>query len=167
MFEVRAMPYGHRVGTHKIRTYPPSATIYVEFFFCGNVCVVFVRQFVHLANHFFSTIQFQHGFSEPCITNKSIVNVQVSSFLALLLELICSVVFFITFFLPVAVAVASPFLDVVVGNRKEVKSELEVFLVLFCSISQEVPARAVDDASVPIRQACFALCFWLNIEYFG
>ena len=28
----------------------------------------------------------RHGFSEPCITKKSIVNVQVSSFLTLLLE---------------------------------------------------------------------------------
>ena len=75
------MPHGHRVGTHKIRTYPPIATIYVEFFFCGNVGVVFVRQLVHLANHFFSATQFQHGFSEPCITNKSIVNAQELSFL--------------------------------------------------------------------------------------
>ena len=45
----------------------------------------------------------------------------------------------------------STFLDVVVGNRKEVKSELEVLLILFRIISQEVLARAVDDAGVPIR----------------
>ena len=99
------MPYGHRVGTHKIRTYPPIATIHVDFFFCGNVGVVFVRKSVHLANHFFSATQFEHGFSESCITNKSIVNVLVFSFYALLLELICSVEFFITFFLPVPMTV--------------------------------------------------------------
>ena len=28
-------------------------------------------------------------------------------------------------------------------------------------------ARAVDDADVPIRQACFALCFRFNIEHFA
>ena len=89
------MPYGHRVGATKFETYPPIATIYVEFFFCGNVGVVFVRQLVHLANHFFSTIQFQHGFSEPCITNEPIVNAQELSFLTLLLELIRSVIFLI------------------------------------------------------------------------
>ena len=65
------MPHGHRVGTNKIRTYPPIATVYVEIFFCSNVCVVLVRQFVHLANHFFSATQFQHGLSEPCITNET------------------------------------------------------------------------------------------------
>ena len=119
-FEVRAMPHGHRVGTNKIRTYPPIATIYVEFFFCGNAGVVFVRQFDHLADHFFSTIQIYDGLSEPCITNKAIVNVQVSSFPTLLLELICSVVFSITFFLSVPVSVRSTFPDVLVGNRKEV-----------------------------------------------
>ena len=78
------MPYGHRVGTNKIRTYPPIATVYVEFFFCSNVCVVLIRQFVHLANHFFSATQFYHGLSEPCITNEPIVNAQELSFLTLL-----------------------------------------------------------------------------------
>ena len=78
------------------------------------------------------------------------MNAQEFSLLAFLLELIRSVIFLIPFFLPVAVTVGSTFLDVVVGNRKEVKSELEVLLVLFRSISQEVPARAVDDADVPV-----------------
>ena len=129
------MPSGHRIGTHKIRTYPPIATVYVEFFFCGNVGVVFVRQFVHLADHFFCTIQFQHGFSEPCITNKSIVNVQVSSFPALLLELIYSVVFSITFFLSVPVTVWSALPDVKVRDREEIKNRLDVLLVLCRIIS--------------------------------
>ena len=145
--------------------YPPIATIHVDFFFCGNVGVVFVRKSVHLANHFFSATQVEHGFSEPCITNKSIVNVLVFSFYALLLELICSVVFFITFFLPVPVTVWPALPDVKVRDREEIKNGLDVLLVVCCIISQEVPARAVDDANVPIRQACSALCFWLNIDY--
>ena len=161
------MPYGHRVGTHKIRTHPPIATIYVEFFFCGNVSVVLVRKSVHLADHFFSATQFQHSLSEPCITNKSIVNVVVSSFPALLFELICSVVFFITFFLPVPVTEWPTLPGVKVRDGEEIKNGLDVLLVFCRIISSEVPARAIDDANVPILQACFALCFWLNIEYFA
>ena len=103
--EVRSMPHRHRVGTHKVRTDPPVATIYIEFFFFGNMGVVFVRQSVHFADHFFSATQFEHSLSEACITDKSIVNVLVFSFYALLLELICRVVFFTTFFLPVLVTV--------------------------------------------------------------
>ena len=45
------------------------------------MCVVLVRQLVHLANHFFSATQFDHGLSEPCITDEPIVNAQESSFL--------------------------------------------------------------------------------------
>ena len=67
----------------KIRTYPPIATVYVEFFFCSVVCVILVRQFVHLANHFFSATQFDHGLSESCITDETIVNAQELSFLTL------------------------------------------------------------------------------------
>ena len=62
------------------------------------MCVVLVRQFVHLANHFFSATQFYHGLSEPCITNEPIVNAQELSFFTLLLELNRSVIFLITFF---------------------------------------------------------------------
>ena len=85
----------------KFERIQPVATIYIEFFFCGNMGVVFVRQSVHLADHFFSATQFEHSLSEPCITDKSIVNVLVFSFYAHLLEFICRVVFFTTFFLPV------------------------------------------------------------------
>ena len=64
------------------------------------MCVVLVRQFVHLANHFFSATQFQHGLSEPCITNEPIVNAQelsvsyisfgVDSQYGILYHLLCS-----------------------------------------------------------------------------
>ena len=60
--------------------------------------------------------------------------------------------------------VGSHFIDVVIGNRKEIESALDVFLVLLRSILQEVLACAVDNADVPIRQAYFALCFVLHIE---
>ena len=129
------MPYGHRVGTNKIRTYPPIAAIDVNFFFSSVVCVILVRQFIHLTNHFFSATHFQHGFSEPCITNEPIVNAQELSFLTLLLELIGSVVFLITFFLSVSVTVWSALPDVKVRDREEVKNRLDVLLVLCRIIS--------------------------------
>ena len=116
------MPYRHRVRTNKIRKYPPIATVYVEFFFCSNVGVVLVRQFVHLADHFFSATHFDHGLSESCVTDETIVNAQEFSLLAFLFELIRDEVLVISFFLPVSVTVRSTFPYVVAGNRKEVKN---------------------------------------------
>ena len=84
--------------------------------------VVLVRQFVHFEDQFLSATQFQHGSSEPCITNEPIVNAQQLSFLTLLLELICSVGFLITFFLSVSVTVWSTLPDVKVRDREEVKN---------------------------------------------
>ena len=69
--------------------------------------------------------------------------------LAFLVERIRDEVLVIPWLLPVPVPVGSPFLDVVVGNREEVHGVLDKSLVLLRSVSQEVPARAVDDADVP------------------
>ena len=67
---------------------------------------------------------------------------------ALLFELMGDVVFFVSWLLPVTVPVRSPFLYIVVKNRKEVHRVLDEFLILLRSVPQEVPARAVDDADV-------------------
>ena len=52
--------------------------------------------------------------------------------------------------LTVSVSVRSSFLYIVVRNGKEVNRVLDEFLMLLSSFSQEVPARAVDDANVPV-----------------
>ena len=96
--------------------------MYSNFIWSDVVRLVLVRQFVHLANHFFSATHFDHGISESCITDELIVSAQEFSFLAFLLELIRSVILLIPFFLPVSVTVWSTFPDVVVVNRKEVKN---------------------------------------------
>ena len=155
--EVRAMPYRHRVGIHQIRTDPPIATIYINFFFCGNMTVVFACKSVHFKDDFFRATQLDHRLSEPRVTDKSIMNVFVLFLLTPLLKLFCRVEFFATFFLPVPVTVWSSLPDVEVWDREEIQHGRNVLLVFCCIISQEVSTRAVDDASVPIRQACFAL----------
>ena len=116
------MPYGHPFGTNKIRTDPPIVAVHSNFFCSNVVCVIFVRQFVHLTNNFFNATHFNHGLSESCITDETIVNAQEFLFLSFLLELIRSVIFLIPFFLSVTVTVGSTFPDVEVGNRKEVKN---------------------------------------------
>ena len=163
--EVRTMPYWHRVGNHKIRTDPPVATIYIKFFFCGNMGVVFVRKSVHLKDYFFRATQLDHSLSEPRITDKSIVNDLVLFLSTLLLELICRVVFFGTFFLPVLVTVLTALPDAKVWDREEIQHGRAILLVFCCIILQEVSARAVDDPNVPIRQTCSALCIWLHVDY--
>ena len=71
--------------------------------------------------------------------------------LAFLLERVRNEVLVIPWLLPVTVPVGSPFLYVVIGNREEVHGVLDKFSVLLRSVAQEVSARAVDDAHVPIR----------------
>ena len=108
--------------------------------------------------------QSNHGLSESCITDEQVVNTQEFSLLAFLLERIRDEVLVIPWLLPVTVPVGSSFLDVAIRNREEIESVLDEFLVLLRSISQEVPARATDDADVPVRQTCFALYFGFHID---
>ena len=113
--------------------------------------VIFVRQFVHLATHFFSAIGVKHVLAELLVSDEPVVNTQEISLLAFLLERIRDVVIVISWLLPGTVPVASSFLYVVVGHRQEIHRVLEKFLILHCSFSKEVPARAADNADVPVR----------------
>ena len=158
------MPHGHRVGTNKIGTDPPIVSIHSNFIWSDVVRVVFVRQFVHLTTYFFIAADVKHILAELLIADEPVVNTQEIYLLAFLLERIRDEVLVIPWLLPVTVPVASPFLHVVIRNREEIHGVLDKFLVLLRSVSQEVTARAVDDADVPVRQTYFALCFGFNIE---
>ena len=99
------MPCRHRVGIHKIQADPPVATIFINFFFCGNMTVVFACKPVHFKDDLFRATQLDHRLSEQRITDKPIVNVLVFLLSTPSLKLICRVVFFATRFLPVPVTV--------------------------------------------------------------
>ena len=112
--------------------------------------MVFVRQFVHLATHFLSATGVKHVLAELLVSYEPVVDTQVELRFAFLLGRVRDVVLAVPLLLPVTVPVGSPFLYVVVRNRKEIHCVLNEFLILLCSFSQEVPARAVDDADVPV-----------------
>ena len=119
------MPYGDRVGTNKIRTDPPIVSIHSNFIWSHVVRVVFVRQFVHLTTYFFIAANVNHVLAELFIADEAVVNTQEEPLLAFLLERVRGEVLVIPWLLPVTVPVGSPFLDVIVGNREEVKSVLD------------------------------------------
>ena len=126
--------------------------------------VVFVRQVIHLATKIFGSTVVNHVLAELFVSYKSVVDTLEVLLLALLLELMGDVVFSVSRFITVSVSVRSPFLYIVVRNGEEVHRVLDEFLILLCSFSQEVPARAVDDADVPVRQTYFALRFGFRVE---
>ena len=128
--EVRSMPYRHRIGIHQIRTDPPITTIYIIFFFCGNMTVVFACKSVHFKDDFFRATQLDHRLSEQRVTDKSIMNVFVLFLSTPLLKLFCRVVFFATFFLPVLVTVWPTLPDVQVRDSEEIQHGRDILLVL-------------------------------------
>ena len=111
--------------------------------------MVFVSQFVHLAAHFLRATGVKHVLVELLVSDAPVVDTQEILLLAFLLERIRDEAF-VTGLLPVTVPVVSPFLYVVIGNRTEIHGVQNKFLVLLRSVSQEVPARAIDYANVPI-----------------
>ena len=144
------MPNWHRIGTTCVRTNPPIVSVHTNFFWSDVVRVVFVRQFVHLTTHFFSATGVKHVLAELVVSDEPVVDTQELPLFALLLERICDVVLAVPWLLPVTVPVESRFLYEEVRNREEIHGVLDKFLVLLCSVSQEVPARAIDDADVPV-----------------
>ena len=140
------MPNWHRIGTNCVRTSPPIVSEHTNFFWSDVVRVVFVRLFVHLTTYFFSATDVKHILAELLVADEPIVDTQEE----LLLERVRDEVLVIPWLLPVTVPVGSSFLYVIIRNREEIHGVLDKFLVLLRSVSQEVPARAIDDADVPV-----------------
>ena len=99
---------------------------------------------------FFSATNVKHILAELLGADEPVVDTQEVLLLAFLLERIRDVVLVVPWLLSVTVPVGSPFLYEVIGNREEIHSVLDKFLVLLRSVSQQVPARATDDADVPV-----------------
>ena len=121
------------------------------------MAVVFACKSIHFNDDIFRATQFDHRLSERHVTDKSIMNVFILFLSTPLLKLFCRVEFSATFFLPVPVTVWPAFPDVEVRDGEEIQHGRDVLLVFSCIIFQQVSTRAVDDANVPIRQACSAL----------
>ena len=155
------MHYGHRVGTHYVRTDPPVVSIDSNFIWSDVVRVILVRQFVHFTTHFFTATQFNHILAELLITDEPVVNTQEMSLLAFLLERIRDEVLVIPWLLPVTVPVGSPFLDVVIGNREEIESVLDELLVLLRSRLQEVPRTCSRQCRRPSTTGIFCTVLWV------
>ena len=112
--------------------------------------MIFVRKIIHLSTKVFCSINFNHvpaGIVHLLQIGHGYLEVLL---FALLLELVGDVVFLVSRLLTVSVSVRSSFLDVVIGNGKEVHRVLDEFLIFLSSFSQEVPARAVDDANLTV-----------------
>ena len=98
----------------------------------------------------FVSIKFNHSTAELFISYKSVMDTLEVPLLAFLLQLVGDLVFLVSRLLTVSVSVRSSFLYIVVRNGMEVHRVLGEFLIFLSSFSQEVPARAVDDANVPV-----------------
>ena len=113
------MPCRHRFEIHHVRSDPLITTMDFNFFFCGNMTVVFACKSFHFKDDFFRATQLDHRFSEELVADESVVDVVIFLLATPLLKLICRVVFFATCFLPVLVTVwpALPYVKVRDGEQ--------------------------------------------------
>ena len=142
--EVRSTPYRHRIGMHQIRTDPPITTIYINFFFCGTLTVVFACKPVHFEDDFFRATQLDHRLSEQRVTDKSIVNVFVFFLSTPLLKLFCRVQFFATFFLPVPVTVCPALPDVEDRDSEEIQHGRDISYFLLYHLERSVHTCSIQ-----------------------
>ena len=83
--------------------------------------VVFASKSIHFKDDIFRATQLDHSLSERCIADESIMNVFILFLSTPLLGVICRVVLFATFFLPVPVTVWPALPDVEVRDGEEVQ----------------------------------------------
>ena len=108
--------------------------------------MIFVGKIIHLATKIFGSTNFNHSTAELFISYKSVMDTLEELLFALLLER-CSISCLLASSRNGARAVALSLYSGQEWKRDPwCTGQISDF---FCSVSQEVPARAIDDADVP------------------
>ena len=122
---------------------PPFALVMVIFLWGQMVSMIFVRKNIHLSTSIFVSTILNHSIAECFISYESVMDPLEELLLALLLQLVGRIMFPVSRLLTISMSVRSSFLDDVLGIERR--------LIFSSSFMQQVPARATDDASVPVR----------------
>ena len=114
------------------------------------VCMMFVRKSIQLSAKFFGWTNLNQTIEELFISHESVMDTLEIPLLALFLQKVGDVGLLVSRLLHATVPVRSSFVYDVVKTGKEVHCALNEFLVLLTPFSQEVAARAADDAIIPV-----------------
>ena len=137
-------------GILLVRMKPPITLVERVFLWCQMVGMVFIRESVPCSAKFFVSIVLNHSITEFWISYESIMDALEELLLALFLQLVGRMVFRVSQLFTISMSVRSSFLDDVLRNRMKVHRRLDELLFRPSSFTQEVPARAIDDANVPV-----------------
>ena len=69
---------------------------------------------------------------------------------AFLLQLVSQMIFFVSWLFPISVAMRSSLLDEILWERQKVHRTSNEFSIDHCFFLQEMPARAIDNADIPV-----------------
>ena len=147
LFKVRSALHWHSIGTCLVRTKPPVSFEIVIFLWCQMVSMIFVCKNIHLSSSIFVSTIFNHSIAECFVSNKSVMDTLEALLFSLLLELVGRITFLISWLLTISMC---PFLMTYSGIERRSIVYLINFLIFPYSFTQEVPARAIDVANVPV-----------------
>ena len=133
------MRRSHSIGTLLVRMKSPI-TLVERVFLRGQV----------VGMVFIVSIILNHSIAEFWISYESITDALEELLLALLLQLIGRMVFFVSRLFTISMSVRSSFLDDVLRNWKKVHRVIDELLIRPSFFVQEVPARAIKSTNVPV-----------------
>ena len=119
---------------------------------------IFLRVLVHLDTDFFSSIMFELRFTKYGIFQETIVNPLKIPLDASLSQIMENMMVFLFFSLPKSMAMRSHLLNDIILNWEKVQCTLNGVSAGF-TFFQELPASAINDASISVKKAFFALHF--------
>ena len=150
LFEVRSVRRSHSIETLLVRMKPPITLVERVFLWCQMVGMVFIRESVPCSAKFFVSMILNHSISEFWISYESNMDALEQLLLALFLQLVGRMVFLVSRLFSISMSVRSPFLDNVLRNWKKVHRVIDELLICTTFFVQEVLARAIKDANVPV-----------------
>ena len=114
------------------------------------VGMIVVHKSIPLSTNIFVSTIFNHSITECFISYESIMDMHWKNFLHFLFNWLAEEYSLSSRLFTISMSVRSSFLDDVVGNGKEFHRVFDEFLIFLSSFTKEVPARAIDDANVPV-----------------
>ena len=126
--------------------------------------MIFICESIPSSTNFFITMMFNHSNTEFMISYESVMDSLELFLFAFLLQLFSRKISFVSRLFTISISIGSSLLDNILRDWKEVHRLIDEFLIGHSFFMQKMPARATDNADIPVWMTYDSLNQNMNVK---